>query len=292
MKILLPSTSEQILKVIPRSYPSAVDVVLTNEDTNVSMTFENITPTNNAGYLDMPSTWSSSTGGDFDPNSVYASDYIQLAINPAIDVTLTELKLNCESQAIESPRYLTIIYSLDDFITFDYIVQNEALSNIPTTYTYTFSIPVLSPETLKIRLIPYENVTSFRYFLITSNTFTMSDAGGVLINWPLVSDTDTFTLDPSISSVTYSIGSGGINLIGVSSSSGRWRGLSESIITPITLTPYLINNTFYSFKVLDHTTQDLIHRGKIFVTDQDINEFTINDGEYTERGKDNEYLTY
>ena len=54
----------------------------------------------------------------------------------------------------------------------------------------------------------------------------------------------------------------------------------------------LENDTFYSFKVLDYTTKDIIHRGRIFVTDQDVNEFTINDGQFTERGKDNEYLTY
>ena len=58
MKILLPSTSSQLLKVIAREYSTAVDIVLTNEENNTSTTFSNLAASTNAGYLDIYDTWS------------------------------------------------------------------------------------------------------------------------------------------------------------------------------------------------------------------------------------------
>lgn len=57
MKILQETASSQTLKVIPRSYPTLVDVVITNEDTKVSTTYEDLTASSNLGYLVMDEVW-------------------------------------------------------------------------------------------------------------------------------------------------------------------------------------------------------------------------------------------
>ena len=44
----------------------------------------------------------------------------------------------------------------------------------------------------------------------------------------------------------------------------------------------------YTFIVYDDT--DEVHRGRIFCTNQDINNFSINDGEYTETTSNNDFI--
>lgn len=54
MKILQETTDEQTLKIIPKSYDTIVNVVITNEQTNEQTTIENLTATQVGGYLEIP----------------------------------------------------------------------------------------------------------------------------------------------------------------------------------------------------------------------------------------------
>lgn len=51
MKILKETTDPQTLRFIPRSFVSAVDLVIKNENTQVETTFTNLTATKVGGYL-------------------------------------------------------------------------------------------------------------------------------------------------------------------------------------------------------------------------------------------------
>jgi hypothetical protein len=55
----------------------------------------------------------------------------------------------------------------------------------------------------------------------------------------------------------------------------------------------LTQGNWYSFDVTDNATGDLIYRGRIFCTNQDIDDYTINNSDYTVRtSKDNKYVQY
>ena len=57
MKILQQSASSQTLKIIPRSYPDLVDVVIKNEDTKDVVTLSDVATVSNLGYLEIPSVF-------------------------------------------------------------------------------------------------------------------------------------------------------------------------------------------------------------------------------------------
>jgi len=55
----------------------------------------------------------------------------------------------------------------------------------------------------------------------------------------------------------------------------------------------LNEDNFYSIDVFDSSDDTLIFRGKIFCTNQENANYTINNGEYTEDdSKDNDYIIY
>ena len=73
-------------------------------------------------------------------------------------------------------------------------------------------------------------------------------------------------------------------------------GDTEYLFTPTYTSYYMIvSGVFdlkegqqYTFIVYDDT--DEVHRGRIFCTNQDINNFSINDGEYTETTSNNDFI--
>ena len=55
----------------------------------------------------------------------------------------------------------------------------------------------------------------------------------------------------------------------------------------------LQEDKFYSIDVYDSATNDLIFRDKIFVTNQDVQTYSINNGRFVEEdSKDNTYIIY
>ena len=55
----------------------------------------------------------------------------------------------------------------------------------------------------------------------------------------------------------------------------------------------LQEDKFYSIDVRDSATDELIFRDKVFVTNQDVREYSINNGRFTEtETKDNSYIIY
>jgi len=53
MKILLESANSQTLKILPKSYPTLVDVVITDEEANTPVTIQDVVAVTNEGYLDI-----------------------------------------------------------------------------------------------------------------------------------------------------------------------------------------------------------------------------------------------
>ena len=58
MKILTTSASAQEMKIIPRSYPSTIDVRLRNESTNDITLIEDVSTSTDKGYLVFSTTYS------------------------------------------------------------------------------------------------------------------------------------------------------------------------------------------------------------------------------------------
>jgi hypothetical protein len=55
----------------------------------------------------------------------------------------------------------------------------------------------------------------------------------------------------------------------------------------------LTQDKFYSLDVFDNSDDTLIFRDKIFCTDQDVKDYSINDGDYTQDDTyDNDYIIY
>jgi hypothetical protein len=52
----------------------------------------------------------------------------------------------------------------------------------------------------------------------------------------------------------------------------------------------LIENHFYKIELINNG--QLVFRGKVFCTDQEIVNFSVNNGQYTSHSTTNEYITY
>lgn len=82
---------------------------------------------------------------------------------------------------------------------------------------------------------------------------------------------------------------------------GTNRTVTETALTTVTVSGFLtISDTFaltqdkfYSLDVFDNSDDTLIFRDKIFCTNQDVKEYSINDGDYTQDDTyDNDYIIY
>lgn len=55
----------------------------------------------------------------------------------------------------------------------------------------------------------------------------------------------------------------------------------------------LTRDKFYSIDIFDNSDNTLIFRDKIFCTNQDVKDYSINEGEYVQdESKDNDYIIY
>ena len=288
MKILLPSTASQLLKVIPREYSTAVDVVLTNEENNVSTTFSNLAANNNAGYLDIYDTWSEST-------PLLDDDYIEVTFTAQDDFDITTIEFDHSSfSALASRIYVNfhVYYQINsdgwNLIAED--IQCPAGYLTPDHLEIINTISLLTSDVFTLRIVTWNDQSAGgNSIVIDKNTFKISDVSGVVVDWVLDNAVNTsydyFTFDNLKVSQPLQSYVGLSNNGIVTNNGGQWSG--QAVGDGYTHVALLENDTFYSFKVLDYTTKDIIHRGRIFVTDQDVNKFTINNGQFIERGKDN-----
>lgn len=70
---------------------------------------------------------------------------------------------------------------------------------------------------------------------------------------------------------------------------------TATVLGRLTLTDKFVlqEDKFYSIDVYDSTTNELIFRDKIFVTNQDVKSYSINNGRFIEDdSKDNSYIIY
>ena len=83
MKVLQETTDTQTLSFIPRIYPSYVNYIITNEETNISVSKENVETLQNGGYLEIDDVFELKQGVfyniDFYYNSI-ATEFENLVI--------------------------------------------------------------------------------------------------------------------------------------------------------------------------------------------------------------------
>jgi len=314
MKILQPVSTTQTLKIIPRSYPETVDISLRNEETNETYLLEDLSAVYNGGYLDIESTFGESIVSGvkcIDANNEYlsspAGDYFGNTISGLdiefdySDLDLTQFLITAFSQGNQSDGY----YIKCNFVTAINAIQiiinsNDALPVQGFQYSFPSSIPlsgnikikgngsnleIYYNDTLVLNELvnidnDISNVNSYELYFGASELVSLLIYSGIVFSYIKINDhewaSDAWTAPTTTNS------QGVVTTL--------HSDVSTSAMIQGTVTPYLINNNNYSFSVLDSSDDSVIYKGKIFVTDQVINEYSIQDGEYIETPSTNEYI--
>lgn len=118
MKVLLPSTNSQTIKVIPRSYVEASDLslIITEDGTGKTETLTNLTSTISGNYISIPCTFSI-----LSESSVYSMEikqgsdllfrdkvYVTAQTNKKQKHTLNTNKYTEHSAAPTGQKYITV----------------------------------------------------------------------------------------------------------------------------------------------------------------------------------------
>jgi hypothetical protein len=296
MKILQETVSSQTLKIIPKSYPTLVDVVITNEQTDEITTIEDLTSTTNAGYLDIPYAYVLKEDQYYSfevfdktdiqtPDYLTSEDYIQIEFSPDTGKTIELKQINFSpSTTYPSPvlqvNKVSLAYSKNsDFSGFVLELEGVELDNDPDLITHILNTPVtiLEGETLYVRFFPYDStISAVGLFLLyrvvpsiaANPEFIGSINGGgdtTFLEWDLTGVSNNTFIGTDTDVNTYSIGT---DLTEGPSGPGAWRNVPVGI----------------------RLQNDSIFKGRIFCTNQD--EYSIQNGIYTQRSRDIKYTIY
>ena len=299
MKILKETTDPQTLRVIPRSYVDTVDVILTNERTNTPVTLSELTATTNGGYLDITNVF------DLKEDNNYSFEVKPVLSSAGIQC----IRANNEYLSSPAGAYfpedmnnvdIEIVYKDWDGLNNSSIAQAPlAAGKVNAFY--------IEPNQVGLIILDYDTFT-FDTFIISTpiplsgNIKFIGNGADVdcFINGVLVGN-HTFTqstipaqIHPLLFNSTGDVGViSGITINFIKIGTNEWTftegtGATTTSLegTVTTLNSDVSTEDMWVDKVLGET----IYKGKIFCTNQD--DYTINNGLYTERGKDNKYVIY
>lgn len=297
MKILEESASSQTLKIIPKSYPTLVDVVVTDEEANTPLTIENVVSVTNGGYLDIDSVYALKEGKFYSfevwdkvANPIVRnSDYyiqVQFEVSNASGMTINGINFRANSKT-NHPLFEILNYDLTYQINSDMEVDLQSLVDISGTSangpyidnSLTPSISLNDGDIFKLKFYPYNAVTNISQ---ANSGFFIGNSAGVLftvnadvnatpttvMTWDIDPDISIFTMDLSAINEVYLKSTDLTFSQNESGNGGIWNGI-----------PYIGNSQNNS-----------IFKGKIFCTNQD--NYSINNGQYIEQSKDNKYVIY
>lgn len=306
MKILQSSASSQTLKIIPRSYPELVDVVIKNEDTKDVTTLSDVTTVSNLGYLEIPSVF-----------TLVEDTFYSFEVWDKVNVDGVKF-ISANNEYISSPDQsyfgaditgLDIEIRYNDFSNANpYFVSQNNLSPSGDD-SILISINSLefggSDNVMAVKIADNLIMYSFSEYPPTSGTIKIN-SDGVNIN-VLLDDVNLITQavnDTNLSNLTGSLIFGGwtfgdvfgggydgtISYIKLnnhiwtfSEGTGSTTTNSESVVSTL-------NSDVSTELMWSNEQNEIIYKGKIFCTNQET--YSINNGEYTTRSRNNKYIVY
>lgn len=116
MKILTTSTGEQTIRIIPRSYPDNITLILRDDSTNEVDTYSDIVPTTDNGYLVISNEYNLLEGRFYD-----------LTIKNQSNQIIYKDKIFCTDQTIdqETNNYYSVnegVYTTENSYDNEYII--------------------------------------------------------------------------------------------------------------------------------------------------------------------------
>lgn len=151
MKVLNESSSLQSLRVIPRSYPSAITLILRDDQTNETISYSTLFQTWNTFDVNWPETeldWNSENNLTFTTDNDYlvVSNIFALRLNHFYDLTITNEigaviykdKIFCTDQNVDSYSPNASLANIEDI--------NKDWDEVETTWNQDIAESEYVPE--------------------------------------------------------------------------------------------------------------------------------------------------
>lgn len=302
MKILQESASSQTLKVIPRSYPSIVDVVITNEDTKTSVTYADLSSSSNLGYLEIPTVYT------LEEDTFYSFevwDKTDTGYNMEFDYTDGEYISSPDQSYLGNDitgldiefRYNNIGRHLD-ISQGDYLIPATGFRIALDTINKTITFACANNTETAVTLGDLPNTGTIK--ITSDGSFIYIWLDGIIVKTEAVTDADISALSGELLFAATNIGGavfpvliGGLSYVKLNDhvwtfpeGTGSTTTNSESVVS--TLNSDVSTEAMWGNK--SYEQNEIIYKGKIFCTNQDS--YSINDGGYTTRSRNNKYTTY